>query len=488
MSLFAVKPLSRIIEESESGEHQLKRTLSATQLVALGIGAIIGAGIFTLTGVAAAEHAGPAITLAFIAAAIGCAFAGLCYSEFATMIPIAGSAYTYAYATMGELLAWIIGWDLVLEYAVGAATVAVGWSGTLVSLFHNFGIDLPVQILAGPFEAVRMPDGTEATGLINLPAVFIVCAISILLMRGIQESARANAVIVVLKVAVVVVFIAIGWSFVDPANHVNYIPANEGPSRFGYTGILRAAGVIFFAYIGFDAVSTAAQEAKNPKRDMPIGIIGSLIICTILFILYAHVLTGIVNYKELNVPSPLTLALNKMPYTWLAITMKLAVLAGLTSVILVMLLGQSRVFYSMSRDGLLPKLFSDIHPKWQTPWRSNLLFMIFVSLFSAFAPISVVGEMTSIGTLFAFVLVCGGILVMRRTHPNLPRPFRTPWVPLVPVLGVLVNLALMAGLGWSNWLRLFIWMGLGLAIYFGYSRHHSRLRTVPVTGPGKGGR
>jgi len=488
MSLFAVKPLSRIIEESESGEHQLKRTLTATQLVALGIGAIIGAGIFTLTGVAAAEHAGPAITLAFIAAAIGCAFAGLCYSEFATMIPIAGSAYTYAYATMGELMAWIIGWDLVLEYAVGAATVAVGWSGTLVSLFHNAGLDLPVQILAGPFEAVKMPDGSMATGLINLPAVFIVCAISILLMRGIQESARANAVIVVLKVAVVVVFIAIGWSFIDPANHLNYIPANEGPSRFGYTGILRAAGVIFFAYIGFDAVSTAAQEAKNPKRDMPIGIIGSLIICTILFILYAHVLTGIVNFKELNVSSPLTLALNKMPYTWLAITMKLAVLAGLTSVILVMLLGQSRVFYSMSRDGLLPKLFSDIHPKWQTPWRSNLLFMVFVSLFSAFAPISVVGEMTSIGTLFAFVLVCGGLLVMRKTHPDLPRPFRTPWVPLVPVMGVLVNLALMAGLGWSNWLRLFIWMGLGLAIYFGYSRHHSRLRTVPVVGPGKGGR
>lgn len=488
MSLFAVKPLSRIIEESESDEHQLKRTLSATQLVALGIGAIIGAGIFTLTGVAAAEHAGPAITLAFIAAAIGCAFAGLCYSEFATMIPIAGSAYTYAYATMGELLAWIIGWDLVLEYAVGAATVAVGWSGTLVSLFHNLGINLPAQILAGPFEAVKMPDGSMATGFINLPAVLIVCAISILLMRGIQESARANAVIVVLKVAVVVVFIAIGWSFVDPANHANYIPANEGPSRFGYTGILRAAGVIFFAYIGFDAVSTAAQEAKNPKRDMPIGIIGSLIICTILFILYAHVLTGIVNYKELNVPSPLTLALNKMPYTWLAITMKLAVLAGLTSVILVMLLGQSRVFYSMSRDGLLPKLFSDIHPKWQTPWRSNLLFMVFVSLFSAFAPISVVGEMTSIGTLFAFVLVCGGILVMRKTHPDLPRPFKTPWVPLVPVMGVLVNLALMAGLGWSNWLRLFVWMGLGLAIYFGYSRHHSRLRTVPAVGPGKGRR
>jgi len=482
MSLFATKPLSRILEESEGGEHTLKRTLSAAQLVALGIGAIIGAGIFTLTGVAAAEHAGPAITLAFIAAAIGCAFAGLCYSEFATMIPIAGSAYTYAYATMGELLAWIIGWDLVLEYAVGAATVAVGWSGTLTSLLQNLGIHLPPQLITSPFEPIKMADGSMVTGFINLPAVFIVCAISLLLMRGIQESARANSIIVVIKVAVIIIFIAIGWSFVDSSNHANYIPVNEGASRYGWSGILRAAGVIFFAYIGFDAVSTAAQEAKNPKRDMPIGIIGSLLVCTILFILYAHVLTGIVNYKELNVPSPITLALNKMPYTWLAILMKLAVLAGLTSVILVMLLGQSRVFFSMSRDGLLPKLFSEIHPKLHTPWRSNLLFMVFVSCFSAFAPISVVGEMTSIGTLFAFVLVCGGILVMRKTHPDLPRPFKTPLVPLVPVLGVLVNLGLMAGLGWSNWLRLFLWMGLGLAIYFGYSRHHSRLHTHPVKG------
>lgn len=483
MSLWATKPLSRILAESE-GEHTLKRTLGPVQLVALGIGAIIGAGLFSLTGIAAANHAGPAVTLSFALAAFGCAFAGLCYSEFSTMIPIAGSAYTYSYATMGELLAWIIGWDLVLEYAVGASTVAVSWSGYVASLMNDFGIQLPPRLIASPFQQITLADGTTGYGLINVPAILVVAGISLLLIVGIQESARANAVVVVLKVAVVILFILFGWAYVNPANHVPYIPANEGSGHFGISGIVRAAGVVFFAFIGFDAVSTAAQETKNPQKHMPIGIIGSLAVCTILYVLFSYVLTGIVNYKELDNAAPVALAIDRTGLTWLKTAIKLAIIAGYTSVILVMLLGQSRVFYSMSRDGLLPKLFSDIHPKYRTPWRSNLLFMVFVSLFAAFAPIQIVGEMTSIGTLFAFVLVCAGIMVMRRTHPELPRPFRTPLVPVVPIVGILVNLFLMAGLGWENWARLFVWLIIGLAIYFGYSRHHSNLHRsterVPV--------
>jgi APA family basic amino acid/polyamine antiporter len=475
MSLLATKPLSRIIAESE-GEHALKRTLGPVQLVALGIGAIIGAGLFSLTGIAAANHAGPAVVLSFVLAAFGCAFAGICYSEFSTMIPIAGSAYTYSYATMGELMAWIIGWDLVLEYAVGAATVAVSWSGYVVSLCKDYGIILPARLMASPFQAITLDDGTKGYGMINLPAIFVVCMISLLLIRGIQESARANAVIVVLKVSVVVLFIVVGWSYINPANYVPFIPPNTGTSgEFGLSGIVRAAGVVFFAFIGFDAVSTAAQETKNPQRNMPIGIIGSLVICTILYVLFAHVLTGMVNYKDLNNAAPVAAAIDLTPYTWLKTVIKIAIIAGYTSVILVMLLGQSRVFYSMSRDGLLPKLFSDIHPRFRTPWRSNLLFMVFVGCFAAFAPIQIVGEMTSIGTLFAFVLVCIGIVVMRRTHPELPRPFRTPFVPILPIVGVAVNLFLMAGLGWENWARLIVWMAIGMAVYFGYSRHHSRL-------------
>jgi APA family basic amino acid/polyamine antiporter len=478
--LFATKPLDLLLRESQdTGEHSLKRSLGPYQLIALGVGAVIGAGIFTLTGVAAATEAGPALTISFVLAAIGCGFAGLCYSEFSTMIPIAGSAYTYSYATMGELLAWIIGWDLVLEYAVGAATVSIGWSATLVALLHNFGINLPPSLLASPWQEVRLTDGTAVHGIINLPAMFVIVAISLLLVRGTQESSTVNAVIVFLKVAVLVIFIAIGWKFVQPSNLTPFVPPNTGSfGEFGWTGVLAGAGTIFFAYIGFDAVSTAAQEAKNPKRDMPIGIFGSLAVCTVLFILYCYVLTGVVNYKQLNVAAPLSLALEKIPYGWLSVAMNLAVLAGLTSVILVMMLGQSRVFFSMSVDGLLPKLFSDVHPKFRTPWRCNLLFMLFVGLFGAFAPISVVGKMTSIGTLFAFVLVCGGIIVMRRTNPNAPRPFRTPLVPLVPILGILANFFLMFGLGRSNWLRLFIWMAIGLTIYFAYSQHHSRVRAT----------
>jgi len=424
MSLFATKPLSRIFEESEAGEHQLKRTLGPGSLVALGIGAIIGAGLFSLTGIAAAENAGPAIVLSFMLAAVGCAFAGMCYSEFSTMIPIAGSAYTYSYATMGELIAWIIGWDLVLEYAVGAATVSISWSSYVISLLHDMGIALPYELIASPWQPVVLPDGQTVYGIINLPAVLIVVLISLLLMTGIQESATVNSIVVVLKVSVVIVFVLVGWNYMKPANHVPFIPPNTGVfGEFGWSGIVRAAGVIFFAYIGFDAVSTAAQEAKRPQRDMPIGIIGSLIVCTILYVLFAYVMTGLERYTAFRGnAAPVALAIAKTPFIWLQTAVKLAIIAGFTSVILVMLLGQSRVFFSMSRDGLLPDVFSHIHPKFQTPWLSNLLFMGFVSLFSAFAPISAVGHMTSIGTLFAFVLVCAGIMVMRHTHPEVPRP------------------------------------------------------------------
>jgi basic amino acid/polyamine antiporter, APA family len=416
--------------------------------------------------------------LSFVVAAVGCAFAGLCYSEFATMIPVAGSAYTYSYATMGELFAWIIGWDLVLEYAVGASTVATSWSRYVVSLLRDFGIQFPMEYAAGPFESVTLPDGTSiAQGIINVPAILIVVLVSALLIIGIQESARVNAVIVLVKVSVIILFIAFGWSYVNPANHVPLVPTPTGEhGEFGWTGIVRGAGIIFFAYIGFDAVSTAAQEAKRPQRDMPIGIIGSLLVCTVLYILFSYVLTGIVNYKELNDPAAVAVAIDRTPYLWLRKWVKIAIIAGYTSVILVMLLGQSRVFFSMAKDGLLPGLFSAIHPKFRTPWLSNLLFMVFVSLMSAFLPLSKLGEATSIGTLFAFVLVCAGILVMRKTSPDIERPFKTPLVPAVPVLGIVVNLYLMWGLGLENWIRLFGWMAIGILIYFGYSRSHSRIR------------
>jgi basic amino acid/polyamine antiporter, APA family len=412
-----------------------------------------------------------------VLAAIGCAFAGLCYSEFSTMIPVAGSAYTYAYATMGEFIAWIIGWDLVLEYAVGAATVSISWSAYIVSFLHGVGINLPPYLVASPWQPVHLPNGQLVTGLINLPAVFIIALISTLLIVGIKESANVNAVMVMIKVTVVIIFIGVGIWFIKGSNYVPFIPENTGTfGEFGWSGIVRAAGVIFFAYIGFDAVSTAAQEAKNPQKDMPIGIIGSLLICTVLYIAFSIVMTGLAHYTEFKgAAAPVAVAIAHTPYVWLGSLIKLAIIAGLSSVILVMLLGQSRVFYSMSRDGLLPKLFSDVHPKFRTPWRSNLMLMVFVSLFSAFAPISMVGHMTSIGTLFAFVIVCLGIMIMRKTQPGLPRPFRTPWVPVVPILGILVNVLMMLGLGLSNWARLFGWLAIGLAIYFLYSRRHSHL-------------
>ncbi|MBN9660048.1 MAG: amino acid permease [Acidobacteria bacterium] len=471
MSLFATKSIERLLEESEGkGGHSLTRTLGAGQLVALGIGAIIGAGIFTLTGVAAAHHAGPAIVYSFILAAIGCAFAGLCYSEFSTMIPIAGSAYTYAYATMGELLAWIIGWALVLEYAVGAATVSVSWSGTVDSIFKSFGIHLPQALIASPWD--------PNPGIMNLPAVFILVVISTILIIGIQESARFNATIVVVKVAVVILFIGLGYFFINRANYVPFLPENTTGKfgEFGISGVLAAAGQIFFAYIGFDAVSTAAQEAKNPKRDMPIGIVGSLIVCTILYIMYALVLTGVVNYKDLNVTAPLAVAVDAMKYGWLGFVMKLGSLAGLTSVMLVMLLGQSRVFYSMSRDGLLPGVFSEVHPKFHTPWKSNLMLLVGVALLGAFTPIAQLGNLTSIGTLCAFVLVCIAVIIMRRTRPDLPRPFKTPLVPLVPILGVGFNLLLMFSLDSLTKIAFVIWMLLGLVIYFTYSKSRSHLQ------------
>ena len=469
MGLFATKPIETLLAEAE-GEESLKRSLGPLSLVALGIGAIIGAGIFTLTGVAAATHAGPALTYSFILAAVGCAFAGICYSEFSTMIPIAGSAYTYSYATLGELPAWIIGWALILEYAVAAATVSVSWAATFDSILTSFGIELPRALVASPFSA--------QPGKINLIAVLILCAVSAVLIRGISESAKFNDFIVILKVAVVVFFIGIGYFFINRHNYHPFLPPNTGEfGAFGWSGVLAGAGQIFFAYIGFDAVSTAAQEARNPKRDMPIGIIGSLAICTVLYILYGLVLTGVVNYKDLNVAAPLAVAVDQMKgLPWVGFLMKLGSLCGLTSVMLVMLLGQSRVFYSMSRDRLLPKLFSDLHPRLRTPWKSNLLLLVFVSIGAAFTPIASLGNLTSIGTLFAFVVVCIAVVIMRKKEPSLPRPFKTPWVPLVPWLGVLVNVGLMAALGADTWAAFLIWMTLGLAIYFSYSRRTSRVQ------------
>jgi APA family basic amino acid/polyamine antiporter len=474
-TLFDKKTLGDLTDEAKG--QQLRRALGPVNLIALGIGAIIGAGLFSLTGLAAAQHSGPAVALSMVLAAVGCAFAGLCYSEFSCMIPVAGSAYTYAYTTMGEWLAWIIGWDLVLEYAVGAATVSVSWAGYVVSLLNDFGIHLPPQLVSSPLEALKLPDGTHIQGVINLPAVFIVVVISALLIAGIRESARVNAVIVIIKVTVVLVFIAVGYFYINPANYHPFIPQNQGAfGKFGFSGLMAGAGVIFFAYIGFDAVSTAAQETRNPQKNMPIGIIGSLIICTVLYVLFSIVLTGMVPYTSLNVAAPVAVAINVTQKPWLMTMVKLGVIAGFTSVILVMLLGQSRVFYSMSRDGLVPRVFSDIHPRFRTPWRSNMLFACFVAVLAAFLPLQVVGEMTSIGTLFAFVIVCGGVWIMRRTQPEVHRPFRTPLVPLIPILGMAWNFAMMYALGSSNWTRLVVWLVIGQILFFLYGRHHSKLR------------
>lgn len=481
MSLFVRKPMAALMKEAEeTGSHTLKRTLGAGGLIALGIGAIIGAGLFSITGMAAANHAGPAITISFIVAAMGCLFAGLCYAEFASMIPVAGSAYTYSYATMGEFIAWIIGWDLVLEYAVGAATVGISWSRYLVKFLEGFDVHLPVSLTLGPWDG----------GIINLPAVFIIVLMSLLLIKGTKESATVNAIIVALKVAVVLVFIFLGWRYINNTNYNPYIPDNTGEfGTFGFSGIIRAAAIVFFAYIGFDAVSTAAQEAKNPKRDMPWGILGSLAICTILYILFAHVMTGVTSYSTFagkDGIAPVAVAIEHMgtpnaagtiqpDYPWLNRAIVMAILAGYASVILVMLMGQSRVFFSMSKDGLIPKIFSSVNPRTQTPAKNNLLFMLFVSLFAAFVPARVVGEMTSIGTLFAFILVCIGIWVMRRKMPELPRSFKTPMVPLVPILGIFTCLFMMVFLPMDTWIRLLVWMLIGMDIYLAYGAKNSEL-------------
>lgn len=464
------KPIDVLIAESaESGEGTLKRTLSSTSLVALGIGAIIGAGLFSLTGIAAADHAGPAVTLSFVLAAVGCAFAGLCYAEFASMIPVAGSAYTYSYATMGEFMAWVIGWDLVLEYALGAATVGVSWSGYFNKLLHEFGMEMPLYLTKSFAEV----DG----GGINLPAVVIVSLLSLMLIRGTKESASLNNILVIVKVAVVIIFIVLGWKFINPANHTPYIPKNTGvKGEFGISGIAAGAALVFFAFIGFDAVSTAAQEAKNPQKGMPIGILGSLVVCTILYVLFAHVMTGLVPFSVFKGDaSPAATAFKVTGYGWLQMGLIIAILAGYTSVILVMLMGQSRVFYTMSKDGLLPKFFSSIHSKFRTPFKTNIFFMLFVSIFAGFVPVTDLGHMVSIGTLFAFSLVCIGVMLLRKTDPDRPRPFKTPLVPFVPIMGIIVCVYLMSSLPIEAWIRLAIWMALGIAIYFFYGKKNSVL-------------
>ncbi|HQW69812.1 MAG TPA: amino acid permease [Flavobacterium sp.] len=478
MSIWKRKSLAVLLSEADESEKGLKRTLSSRSLVALGIGAIIGAGLFSLTGIAAAEHAGPAVTLSFILAAVGCAFAGLCYAEFASMIPVAGSAYTYSYATMGEFMAWIIGWDLVLEYALGAATVGVSWSRYFLELLNKFGIHLPPDLICSPWETLKLSDGTLIEGgLINLPAVFIVSMLSLLLIRGTKESAGINNFLVVVKVSVVILFIVLGWNYINEANYTPYIPENTGvKGEFGWSGIAAGAATVFFAFIGFDAVSTAAQEAKNPQKGMPIGILGSLVICTILYVLFAHVMTGLVPFHEFaGDAKPAATAFAKTPYGFLQTGLIVAILAGYTSVMLVMLMGQSRVFYTMSKDGLLPPFFGEIHSKFRTPWKTNLFFLVFVSLFAGFVPVSDLGHMVSIGTLLAFVLVCIGVLVMRKKMPDAPRAFKTPLVPFVPIAGVVVCLYLMYSLPLESWIRLVIWMALGVALYFLYGKKNSKL-------------
>jgi APA family basic amino acid/polyamine antiporter len=488
-SLFRTKSIDRLLAEAgATGEGTLKRTLGPFALVALGIGAIIGAGLFVRTAAAIADRAGPSVVLAFMVAGIGCAFAGLCYAEFASMIPISGSAYTYSYATMGELVAWIIGWDLVLEYAVGAATVAIAWSEYANKVLEWFGMSIPYQWIHSPFQVAA---DTGVHGIMNVPAVFILALLSALLIRGTQESAFVNSIIVVVKVSIVLLVIAIGWGFINPVNHTPFIPAAstyvtpEGITHQygGIMGILGAAGVVFFAYIGFDAVSTAAQEAKNPKRDMPIGILGSLVVCTVLYVLFSYVLSGVAtvqDFRSTGREASVAFAISKYMsgYEWLSRAVTVAILFGFSSVILVMLLGQSRVFYSMSRDGLVPRIFSDVHPRFRTPYKSNMVFFVFTALFGAFIPGDIVGEMTSIGTLFAFILVCLGVWIMRVRRPDIPRGFTVPALPVVSVLGVFTCGAMIYGLGWTNWARLLAWLVIGMIFYFGYGRRHSRLESA----------
>src|SRR5215471_15810616 len=510
-NLLKCKPLDMLMAEaSETGEHSLKRALGPINLVTLGIGAIIGAGIFVLTGSAAAKYAGPAIVLSFVLAGIACVFAGLCYAEFASLIPIAGSAYTYGYATLGEIFAWIIGWDLILEYAFGAATVASGWSGYVLSLLQDFHIHIPPWLAGTPgapfvmyngrWEALGRISKTLAangvdpstlphqSGVFNLVAFLGIAAVTTILVIGIKESANANSLIVIVKVTVLLIFLALGGAYIlrhfteATANWTPFLPPNEGEfGKYGWSGVVRAAGVIFFAYIGFDAVSTAAQEAKNPKRDMPIGILGSLVICTILYILVSGVLTGLVKYDTLNVPDPIAIGIDKTGVRWGSLLVKLGAICGLTSTMVVMLLGQSRVFFSMSRDRLLPEWFCTVHTKFRTPYISSICVGIFVAIFASVIPIAILGELVSIGTLLAFVIVCAGVWALRRTDPALPRPFKTPWIPFTPIMGIAVSLLMMFSLGWQTWARLVIWLVLGLFIYFFYGRKNSRVQRGEFT-------
>ncbi len=506
--LLRIKPMSMLSQEAgEVGENTLKRSLSSLNLITLGIGAIIGAGIFVLTGQAAANHAGPAVSLSFVMAGIVCGFAGLCYAEFASIIPIAGSAYTYGYATLGEFVAWIIGWDLVLEYAFGAATVASGWSGYLNSLLQQLHIYIPPQLCATPgtqlvffnerwMPLATLPAGVDpsqlqhATGIFNLVAMLAIIAISTVLVIGIKESANLNTVIVIVKLGIVGIFLVLGGYFIvrHPSlafhNWHPFFPPPDGHGNFGYMGIATGASSIFFAYIGFDAVSTAAQEAKNPQKDMPIGILGSLVVCTVLYILVSTVLTGLVNYKALNVADPVAMGIDATGVSWGSLLVKVGAVFGLGTVMLGMLLGQSRVFFSMSKDGLLPKWASAIHPKFRTPWISTIVVGAVVAFMPAFLPIDRLSELVNIGTLLAFTIVCAGVWVLRVRHPDMHRPFKTPLVPLVPILGILTALFLMSRLPAITWTVMILWLFAGLVIYFGYSIKHSKVQALPTAAEG----
>ena len=475
---FRTKSHLQLIGEADSGEHKLHRVLGPWHLTLLGIGGIIGAGIFVLTGQASAMYAGPAIVLSYAISGLGCAFAGLCYAEFAAMIPVAGSAYTYSYATLGELFAWIIGWDLILEYLFGASTVAVGWSGYVVSFCKDIGITIPAALCNAPF-AYDPKIGMHLTGaILNVPAVLVVIFVTTLLVIGIKQSATFNGVIVLIKLAVILLFVVLGIWYVDSAHWKPFIPPNTGEyGHFGWSGVLRGAAVVFFAYIGFDAVSTAAQEAKNPQRDMPIGILLSLAICGVLYVAVSGVLTGLVPYAQLNVPHPIAVGIDAAgkPLAWLRPLVKLGAIAGLSSVILVLMLGQTRVFFSMAHDWLLPAGFARIHPRFKTPYIATIITGVVALATAGMFPIGILGELVSIGALLAFAMVSAGVMVMRRTKPHVHRPFRTPWVPVIPILGILFSAVQMCSLPRDTWIRLITWMAIGLVIYFTYSHRSSRL-------------